>query len=475
MSHGFEPAAFKKSRACVLGLGKSGLAAASLLLREGFSVFGSDTRPAAQIKSGPALPAGLKWEGSGHGDRVLKCGFVVKSPGIPHSAQVIRRLEAAGIPVFSEVEVALAFCRAKTLVAITGTNGKTTTAALTAAIFARGLPGARGGKTHLCGNVGIPVSQVAGRARAKDALVMEVSSYQLEDSRRFAPRAAAILNITADHLDHHGAMAGYIEAKARVFREQGPQDWCVFNAFDPLTLKLSRRCPSRRLYFGPKGLNTHAWVDGSAIEAKLPDRPAASFPLPPLPGEHNQHNAMAAVLLGLSLGVRPAAIRSALRSFKGVEHRLEECGTMGGMRCINDSKATNVDSTLVALRSMPEGGAGGAGKVLLILGGLHKGSPYTPLKSLIARRVKCILTIGSAAAKVEEDLAGTVHIFPCGDLAVAVDTALKVGERGDILLLSPACASFDQFKDFEDRGDQFKELIKKRHQPPTTRPPWGGE
>ncbi|MBI5882534.1 MAG: UDP-N-acetylmuramoyl-L-alanine--D-glutamate ligase [Elusimicrobia bacterium] len=455
MTEPFNPSRFKKQRACVLGLGKSGLAAARLLLAKGFTVFASDTRPAARIKAEVKLPKNLIWEGSRHSDRVLKCGFVVKSPGIARSAAIISRLEAAGIPVFSEVETALSFGKAKTLVAITGTNGKTTTTALCAAIFAEGLP--RGRKALACGNIGRPACETAPTAKAGDTLVMEVSSYQLEDSRFFKPKAAVIMNITADHIEHHGAMSGYIEAKARIFRDQGPDDWCVFNAFDPLTMKLSRRCPSRKLYFGPKALGVHAWVEGEGIRARLPGKAEAAFPLPPIPGEHNQHNAMAAVLLALCQGIKPAAIRAALRSFKGVEHRLEECGSAAGIRCVNDSKATNVDSTLVALKSMPLGA-----KTMLILGGLHKGSSYAPLKSLIAERVKCVLTIGSAAAKVEEDLAGTVHLFPCGTLAVAVDTALKVGEKGEILLLSPACASFDQFKDFEDRGNQFKELVRQR-------------
>ncbi|MBI5625150.1 MAG: UDP-N-acetylmuramoyl-L-alanine--D-glutamate ligase [Elusimicrobia bacterium] len=454
-SQAFEPSRFKRTRAGVLGLGKSGLAAAKLLLAKGFTVFASDARPAKRVKAETRLPRKLIWEGSGHSDRVLKCGFVVKSPGIPRSAPVVTRLEAAGIPLFSEVEVALAFSKAETLVAVTGTNGKTTTTALTQAIFAEGLP--RGRKALSCGNIGSPACEVAPAAGKGDVLVMEASSYQLEDSRFFRPKAAVIMNITADHLEHHGAMAGYIEAKARVFRDQGPDDWCVFNAFDPLTMKLSRRAPSRKLYFGPKALGIHAWVEGGAIRARLPGKAESTFPLPPIPGEHNRHNAMAAVLLALTQGIKPAAIRAGLKAFKGVEHRLEECGTPQGIRCVNDSKATNVDSTLVALKSMPP-----ASKTMLILGGLHKGSPYTPLRQLITERVKCILTIGSAASKVEEDLAGTVHVFPCKTLDVAVDTAFKVGEKGETLLLSPACASFDQFKDYEDRGERFKLLVRER-------------
>ncbi len=451
----FQPKAFKGKKACVIGLGRSGLACARLLARKGFSVLGSDSRPRAEIKAQAGrLPAAVAIEGGGHSERVLKCAFAVKSPGLPPSLEVFRRLKEAGVPVFSELEVALAFAKTKDVIAITGTNGKTTTATLTRDIFAEGLP--RGRRALLCGNIGVPLSESVLSAGPKDTLIVESSSYQLEDSRFFQPKASAVLNVTADHLDHHGSMARYIDAKARAFRDQGAQDACVFNAQDPIVVKLSRRCRSRKLFFGHKG-HVHAWEEGGRIHAKLPgQKKEAVFTPPKLPGRHNLENAMAAILLGLARGIKPAAVQKALKAFKGVEHRLEEAGTVGGLRCINDSKATNVDSTIVALRCLD-----GAGKnVLLILGGLHKGSPYTTLKPFLETTVKCVLTIGSAARLIEENLQGLVPIFPCGDLATAVKTARTVGSKGDILLLSPGCASFDQFRDYEDRGRAFKGLLK---------------
>ena len=473
----FDPRSCRGKKAAVLGLGKSGLAVTRLLMRKGCRVFVSDARHRREVKASLGrLADAVSWEGGGHSDRLLKASFAVKSPGLPSRAPILPKLRAAGITVFSELETALAFCASRDLVAITGTNGKTTTTALTAEIFRCGLP--RGRRVHTAGNIGTPVSEAVVKVKAKDVLVLEVSSYQLEDSQAFHPRAAALLNITADHVDHHGSMQAYIEAKAKVFGEQRGDDFCVFNAEDPLVLKLSRSCRCRRLYFGRPGAYSHAWVAGGRIRVKLPGRKEVSFVPPALPGSHNLENAMAAVLLGLGWGCKPQAIQKALKSFKGVPHRLEEAGTARGIRCINDSKATNVDSTLVALKSfLPSPSAGGkqpspAGtarpdarkNVLLILGGLHKGSPYRPLQPLIESVVKGILTIGSAAGKVEEDLSGLAPIFPCNDLKTAVETALRVGAPGDVLLLSPACASFDQFRDFEDRGDQFKALVKSTSQ-----------
>jgi len=455
----FQPKQFKGKKVCVIGLGKSGQAVAKLLAKKGFKVFGSDSRPSKELKTTlKRLPSSVTWEGGGHSDRVLKCAFAVKSPGLPPHLPIFNKLRGASIPVFSELEIALAFSKCREIVAITGTNGKTTTTMLVGDIFKKARR-----KAFVCGNIGIPISEMAPKAGPKDVLVMEASSYQLEDSRHFHPQAAAILNITADHIDHHGTMNRYIEAKAKIFREQSASDACVFNADDAILMKLARRCPGRRLYFGTKGHGpVNAWADKGKITVKLPGSKKEITLVPPaLPGRHNLENAMAAALLALSRGVKPAAIQAALKGFKGVEHRIEEAGVFHGLRCVNDSKATNVDSTLVALKAFADASNGRPPNLLLILGGLHKGLPYTPLKPWIEKTVKGILSIGAAARKVEEDLSGVVPIFPCGDLKTAVQTAFKIGSKGDVLLLSPACASFDQFKDFEDRGRQFKELVRR--------------
>lgn len=451
----FEPKAFKGKCAGVIGLGRSGLAGAKLLAKKGFKVFASDSRRREELRKNMGrLPGAISWEAGRHSDRLLKCAFVLKSPGLSPSLPIFQKLKKAAVPVFSELEVALAFCKARTIVAITGTNGKSTTAELAAEIF-RAASSRR--RVYICGNIGVPVCALAAQARAQDVLIIEASSYQLEDSRFFHPGAAALLNITADHIDHHGGMARYIEAKARIFKDQTRDDVCVFNAADPLALKLSRRCPARKLFFGPPGQGpVNAWHQKGKIHVRgWGGRDLALAP-PRLPGEHNIENAMAAALLALTQGVKSPAVQKGLRSFKGVAHRLQELDVIRGIRCINDSKATNVDSTMVALKALSTAKS----SILLILGGLHKGSPYGQLRPLIESCVKGILTIGSAAGKIEEELSGTVPIFPCADLPTAVETAFKIGAKGDTLLLSPACASFDQFTNFEERGARFMALVE---------------
>ena len=451
----FDPKAYARKRACVLGLGRSGYHAAVLLAGKGFRVLVSDEKPRKELPLASRLPKGVVLEAGGHGEKALTCAFAVKSPGIASGAPILARLKSAGIPVFSELEVALAFCKAREVLAVTGTNGKTTTTALTAAVFQ-----AARRRVHALGNIGTPLSQRVRGIRAGDVLVLEVSSYQLEDSRFLRPAAAAILNITSDHVDHHGSMAAYMAAKARVFRGMDRSGVCVLNASDPLVVGLSRGCGARKLFFSLRPTEgSCAWFEGGKLRVQLPgDKKPRSLSAPRLPGEHNLENAMAATLLALSRKVDLKAVERAFKSFQGVEHRLEDCPKAKGLFCINDSKATNVDSTLVALKSLQDR----AGKILLILGGLAKPGGFAALKPLVASTVKAVLTIGSAAAKIEEDLAGAAHVFPCETLEVAVSVALRIGLPGETLLLSPACASMDQFKDYEHRGRTFKELLRKR-------------
>jgi UDP-N-acetylmuramoylalanine--D-glutamate ligase len=450
----FDPVAYRRQRACVLGLGRSGFHAAVLLSRRGFRVLVSESKPRKALEYAARLPKGVVLEAGGHGDKVLTCGFAVKSPGILPASPVLKRLKEAGIPVFSELEVALAFCKTHDIVAVTGTNGKTTTTHMTAALLR-----AAGRRVHVLGNIGTPVPAGVLKVGQGDALVLEVSSYQLEDSRWFRPRAAAILNVTSDHVDHHGSMAAYLASKARVFKDMLREGVCVFNASDPLAYGLSRDCGAHKLFFSlmPSTL-TSAWREGEKTVFRLPGgRKPVSVAPPKLPGDHNVENAMAAGLLALADGAPPKALAKAFKAFKGVEHRIEDCGKARGLLCINDSKGTNVDSTIVALKSLEER----AGKILLILGGLAKPGGFAALRPHVQRCVKAVLTIGSAAAKIEEDLAGAAPVFPCSDLETAVSVAFRIGVPGETLLLSPACASMDQFRDYEHRGKVFKELLRK--------------
>ncbi len=439
----------------MIGAGRSGAACANLLASKGFKVLLTEQKKAAELGGKlKGLSRSVEVETGGHGKGVFTCSFAVKSPGMAHSSPLIAALRNKKVPLFSEIEIALAFSKAGRLLAVTGTNGKTTTTMLLAEIMNAALrPGAR---ALLCGNVGIPAAEAAPRARPRDAVVMEVSSYQLEDSSYIKPDAACVLNITPDHLDHHGGMTGYVEAKTKIFKFQDPGGCCVFNYEDPACRRLARACPSKAVFFSSKssGGRLDAWAAGGKLFFRTGKTAAAVKP-PALPGAHNLENAMCAGLMALHCGVRPAVIKKVFASFRGVEHRLEPAGSVRGIGFINDSKATNVDSTLVALKAF-----GRAKNVWLILGGQDKGTPYAPLIPFIRKTVKAVLTIGAAAGRIEKELAGTCPVLTSVTMEHACRSILELASPGDTALFSPACASFDQFRDFEDRGRRFKAFVK---------------
>ena len=440
----------------MIGAGRSGAACANLLSSKSFKVLLTEEKSAEAVKEKlRGLSGRIEVETGGHGKAVFSCGFAVKSPGLSHSHPLISALKKKGIPVFSEIEVALAFSRAGKLLAVTGTNGKTTTTVLLGEIMNAALrPGAR---ALVCGNVGIPAAEAAPEAGARDAVVLEVSSYQLEDSLHIKPDAACVLNITPDHLDHHGSMAAYVKAKEKIFKFQAPSGCCVFNYEDARCRRLARACPSKVLFFSSNnaGGRLSAWAAGGKLFFRTGAATVAIKP-PDLPGAHNLENAMCAGLMALHCGVKPAVLKKVFSSFRGVEHRLEPAGRARGISFINDSKATNVDSTLVALKAL-----GGKKNVWLILGGQDKGNPYAPLLPLIRKSVKAVLTIGAAAPKIEKELAGGCPLITSVTMERACRAILETASPGDIALFSPACASFDQFKDFEDRGRRFKDFVNK--------------
>ncbi|MBI4802338.1 MAG: UDP-N-acetylmuramoyl-L-alanine--D-glutamate ligase [Elusimicrobia bacterium] len=464
----FIPEKFKDKKALVIGAGRSGVWCANLLASRGFRVLLTESKPYGEVRGRlKELRRGVELETGGHSGKILRCAFAVKSPGLSHSNPLILKLKKRGIPVFSEIEAALAFSRSKNLLAVTGTNGKTTTTLLLGKIIKNHLKAATGagGAARVCGNVGTPASKVISACAGRDAIVMEVSSYQLEDSSYFRPAAACVLNVTPDHLDHHKTMSRYIAAKAKVFKFQRDGDFCVFNYDDKYCRRLAASCPSGALFFSSskKGGALNAWLEeGVKAQRRKSAKIIFSFngkksrvtpPAPP--GLHNLENAMCAGLMALGRGIRPRTIEKTFRAFKGVEHRIEPVGTVKDMVFINDSKATNVNSTLTALKAL-----GGRKNIWLILGGLDKGSPYKPLAPYIEKHVKFVLTIGSAAPKIEKELS-SASVIRAGAMSEAVSQAFQKGGKGDIVLLSPACASFDQFKDFEDRGKKFKELVKR--------------
>jgi UDP-N-acetylmuramoylalanine--D-glutamate ligase len=400
----------------VVGLARSGVAAARMLEPHG-RVIGTDA-------GHPDVPAGIEAHLGGDGVELLdRVACVVKSPGVPNEAPAIVAARERGLPVAGELELAWRLLPQR-LVAVTGTNGKTTTAELLGAIWREA-----GLQVAVAGNVGTPLASLVGTLDPGATVVCEVSSFQAEDSLEFAPDTALLLNLSEDHLDRHGSFEAYRHAKLRVFANQRPDQVAVA----PPGLELPGE--ARRVTFGdPAGLPL----------------PAAEIRLR---GPHNLENAMGASAAALASGVPAEAVAGALRSFAGVPHRLEEVGVVDGILYVNDSKATNVSAAARGIESF-EGG------VHAILGGSLKGGGFEGLREPVAERCRACYLIGAAAGRLAADLepAG-VELRRCGDLETAVREASAAARPGEVVLLSPACASYDQFRDYEERGDRFRSLV----------------
>jgi len=413
----------------VVGLARSGVAAARALLARGERVVAVDSGSGAPP---PDLPAGLDVHLGTDGLAFLAhARAVVKSPGVPRKAAVIAAAREQGVPVLGEMELGWRLLP-NAFVAVTGTNGKTTTVELLGHIHREaGVPVA------VAGNVGTALSALAGELGPETVVVCEASSFQLEDTLDFAPEGAVLLNVQADHLDRHGTMEDYVGAKLRIFRFQGNDDVAV--APFGLGIEDLGGC-ARRVPFGPGGE-----LDDRAGFLWWDDEPFIAHDEIRLRGAHNRSNAAAASAIALARGIDPDAVRAALRTFAGVEHRLEEVAVIDGVTYVNDSKATNVASTLVALESF------GDAPVRVILGGRGKGESFAPLRG----RAAAAYLIGETAAQLASEVGGEL----CGDLETAVARARAAAVAGDVVLLSPACASFDQFEDYEARGRAFKALV----------------
>jgi len=448
----FKPKQWAGKKVCVLGLGKSGRAVATLLHKHGFEVLISEDAKVAP----PSLP-GIKVETGGHSPAVFSCDFLVKSPGIFPKHPVLAEARKRKIPIFSELEVAVSFFPQHVRIfAVTGTNGKTTTTALLGEILkADAAASASKRKVHVCGNIGSPVSLCADNVREQDDVVVEVSSYQLEDSTYFRPNYACLLNVTPDHLDHHGSMKNYVKAKNKIFKYQRAKDVLVLNGADFVCAQASEQAKSEVLAFSthPKHfLKTDVFFDGDELIFSAGHQ---LYP-PHLKGIHNVENAMAAALMALAAGVSAKTVQYVFEHFKEMEHRIEQFAYHRGVIYVNDSKATNLDSTVTALKSFEP-----HKNIWLILGGRDKGASYEVLLPYLKAHCKQVLTIGESMDKIEREL-GDFKVIRCGTLERAVDCAMKGAVRGDIVLLSPACASFDQFKSYEERGRIFKRLVDAR-------------
>jgi len=440
-------------RVLVVGLGKSGVASALFLKKHGARVTVSDAKPEDQLRSEIPLllDHGITVETGGHGDRTFRGqDLIVVSPGVPVDAPHLVQARALGEPVIGEIELAAQFLPGP-IVAITGSNGKTTTTTLVGEILgAGGLP------TVVGGNIGTPAISLVERATANTWAVLEVSSFQLETVQTFQPRIAVILNITPDHLDRHRTFEAYAGAKARIFENQQSDDFAVLNEDDPACVNLAKRVNAQLFWFSrQKEVQRGAWLSGGRILFRDAARQQEIMLVAdiPLKGAHNVENALAGVCVGMLVGSSPERIREAIRNFKAVEHRLEFVARIRNVDYYNDSKATNVDATIKALESFPA-------NIHLILGGKDKGSDYSVLNDLLRKRVKRVYTIGAAAPKIESQIKEAADIFHAETLEKAIRRAAQDAKPNDIVLLAPACASFDQFDSYEHRGKVFKDVVK---------------
>src|SRR5271166_768185 len=439
-------------RVLVVGLGKSGVASAIFLKQQGARVTVSDTKSGDELRNEiPALlDHGITVETGGHGERTFRGqDLIVVSPGVPVDAPPLVQARSAGEMVIGEIELAAQFLPGP-IVAITGSNGKTTTTTLAGEIMTAG-----GFPTLVGGNIGTPAISLADRAKPETIIVLEVSSFQLETIQTFRPKVAVVLNVTPDHLDRHRTLDVYVNAKARIFENQQPDDYAVLNADDPTCVSMATRTRAQVFWFSrQKEVQQGAWVrDGNIVfRDRAGQKEILQVSEIPLKGAHNLENVLAAVCAGALMGCAPEKIRQAVRDFKAVEHRLEFVATINGVDYYNDSKATNVDATIKALESFPA-------NIHLILGGKDKGSDYSVLNDLLRQRVKRVYTIGAAAAKIESQIKN-VEVVHAETLENALHKANAVAEPGDVVLLAPACASFDQFKNYEQRGQVFKEIVR---------------
>ncbi|HEY8998547.1 MAG TPA: UDP-N-acetylmuramoyl-L-alanine--D-glutamate ligase [Edaphobacter sp.] len=444
----------KNKRVLVVGLGKSGIAAALFLRGQGARVTVSDARSATALAKQitELLDAGVMVESGGHGLLTFRRqDLIVISPGVPLDTPEVKQAIGYGVPVIGELELASRFLKGR-IVAITGSNGKTTTTTLIGKIFEdAGLP------TLVGGNIGTPVIELAPQSKEESIDVLEVSSFQLETIETFRPSIALVLNITPDHLDRHGSFENYAAMKARITENQQASDYLILNAEDKPTQMVAAKTKAQIFWFSSRRqIKQGTFVHGESIFflAREGGKPEPIMPVEEihLRGAHNVENVLAAICAARLAGVDAEKIRASVASFKAVEHRLEFVRQLQGVDYFNDSKATNVDAAIKAIEAFPSG-------IHLILGGKDKDSDYTVLSPLLRERVKAVYTIGSAAEKIERELHGVVKMVGAGTIDVAVREANRAAVPGDVVLLAPACASFDQFENYEHRGRTFRQIV----------------
>jgi len=443
-----------EQKVLILGLGLSGEAAAEELLKKGAEVAVWDEKDEKELKSSARLKTkGVEiFTGKNFPD-LNRFSLVVTSPGIDSRHPLLEKAQKIGLPVLSELELGFRQLKGK-LIAITGTNGKTTTTFLTAAILKQA-----GFSAFVAGNIGVPLIKVASFATAKDIVVAEVSSFQLEHVCQFHPHLAVFLNLTPDHLNRHQTMENYLKTKAKIFERQNQDDYAILNGDDPYVFSLAPSLRAKKIIFSRnRSFPGGVWLENETIVADLKGKAETICSIREINlfGPHNIENVLAATAAALVFDVKKEDIASALRNFQGVEHRLEKVLEKEGVLYVNDSKGTNVDSTLKALDSFER-------PLILIAGGKDKGSSFTELARKIKEKVKYLILLGETKGKirkaVEEE--GFEALEEVDTIEEAVKKAFFKAERGDVVLLSPACASWDMFNNYEERGKVFKEEVLK--------------
>ena len=439
-------------RIVILGGGESGVGTALLCKQQGYDVFLSDEGLLKQHYKDELLANKIEFEEGAHTSAsILNADEVMKSPGIPHSNPMVKDLMAKGIPILSEMEIAYRYKGSSRIIGITGSNGKTTTTSMIYQICKQA-----GLDCALVGNIGNSIArQIA--TDPKPLYVVEISSFQLDDIISFRPDVAVLTNITEDHLNRYDYnFENYIHAKFNIIKNQTAEDFFIYNADDPVTDTYLKQYPfhSQPLPISmqrelPKG----AYIKDATMHVKHGESMSMSIFDFALKGKHNQYNTMAAAVASSVVGIRKDKIRDAVASFESLEHRMEKVATVRGIEFVNDSKATNVNSTWFALESMDK-------PVTLILGGVDKGNDYELIRDMVSEKVKAIVCMGIDNQKIHQAFDGVVNLIIDADSATdAVQKAYKASTKGDVVLLSPACASFDLFKNYEDRGNQFKKAV----------------
>ncbi len=443
----------KGKKVVIVGLALSGVAAANRLQQMGARVFVTDTKGPRELAAAIGqLAPGIQVETGGHSEQTFAdAALIVVSPGVPLAIRPLREARQRGAHVIGEVELGYQLCPGR-YIAVTGTNGKSTTTALIGEMLRRA-----GQAAAVCGNIGTPLTALAAKDPAARTFVVEMSSFQLEGIERFRAHVAVLLNISPDHLDRYAGIEAYARAKARIFMNQTQEDFAVVNRDDPWCTVLTKELRARDVPISLlRKVDGGVYLAGDRLVSSIGDRAEelAAVPEMGIQGVHNIENAMAAAAAALVFGCGLDAVRSALREFRGLPHRMESVGQVRGVRFINDSKGTNIGAVIRSLQSLDK-------PIHLIAGGRSKGTGYHPLRELMVERVKTLVLIGEAASEMEADLHGTTEIRRADTLEEAVATAYGRAGRGEFVLLSPGCASFDMFENFEERGRCFADAVRR--------------